>query len=97
MRLTCRGAGSAKPGLRGYSADLPRLHSTVLFLNVLVGCGESPHRCRRKSRFIPAFVLRQGTKNPAREKPQAGFVDLDTPLKRGTQIILFFQFSPSRS
>lgn len=27
----------------------------------------------RKSRFIPAFVLRQGTKNPAREKPQAGF------------------------
>ena len=26
MRLTCRGAGSAKPGLRGYSADLPRLH-----------------------------------------------------------------------
>ncbi len=26
MRLTCRGVGSAKPGLRGYSADLPRLH-----------------------------------------------------------------------
>ena len=26
MRLTCRGAGSAKPGLRGYSADLSRLH-----------------------------------------------------------------------
>ena len=51
----------------------------------------------QSAQFIAAFVLRQGTKNPAREKPQAGFVALDTPLKRGTQIILFFQISPSRS
>lgn len=71
MRLTCRGAGSAKPGLRGYSADSPRLHR--LF-------SQCPCRVRRLDTPLPPQIpiyprlrLAAGDKNPACKKPQAGF------------------------